>query len=328
MQIAVIGATGMLGRHAAQAVLNAGHRLVVIYRNPASLHRLSGLPQLEPRQADLTDRAALTRALIGVDGVINAAAYYPSEPKPWQEDVKAATEQAENFYVAAESARVARIVYLGGAIALPLRPDSAPADGTERYASAPASTNPYLRAKWAMDELALQKAGRGHPVVIAIPSMSFGEHDPGVTTGRFIHGIASGQVKQYVNGKRNVVYAGDAGRGLVLALERGLRGQRYLLTGSNTSMQELTGLIAQQAGMAPPRAVPLLAALALGRWQKARWRWFKGPLPEVSDTAIAVMSAGQHLDGSRSKAIGYEPQSGLPDTVARALAWFKHQRMC
>jgi dihydroflavonol-4-reductase len=328
MHIAVIGATGMLGRHAAQAVVDAGHKLTVVYRNPASLSRLQGLANFDARQADLNDRAALARAFAGLDGVINAAAYYPTEPRPWQDDVKAATVQAESFYAAAEAAKLPRIVYLGGAIVLPLRSDGKAADGTERYASTPSSTNPYLRAKWAMDELALNKAAQGLPVVVAIPSMSFGEFDPGVTTGRFIHGIASGQVQKYVDGKRNVVYAGDAGRGLVLALERGVVGQRYLLTGSNTTMAELTQMIAQQAGVAAPRAVPLAAAMWLGRWQNARWRWLKGPLPEISDTAIAVMSAGQHLDGSRSQMLGYAPQVDLHDTVARSLAWFKQQGMC
>ena len=47
-----------------------------------------------------------------------------------------------------------------------------------------------------------------------------------------------------------------------------------------------------------------------------------------SDTAIAVMSAGQHLDGSRSHAIGYAPRVSLEETVDRALRWFKAQGMC
>jgi len=327
MRIAILGATGMLGHHAARAVLDDGHQLVVLYRNPASLARLADL-RYEGRQAELADRVALTRALHGVDGVINAAAPYPSAPRPWREEVIAATQQMQVFYHAVDDAKVARIVYVGAAIALPRRPDAKPADGSERYLGEPASHNPYLQMKWAMDEQALHLAAKGLPVVIGIPAMSFGEHDYGPTTGQLITGIAKGSLTRYVRGERNVVAASDAGRGLVLALLRGTPGQRYLLTGHNTDMDKLTALIARLAKVPAPKPAPLALARASGRAQAWRYRAFGGALPTISDTAIAVMSAGQHLDGSRSLAIGYAPRVSLEDTVERALRWFKAQRMC
>lgn len=327
MRIAVLGATGMLGRHAAQAVLDVGHQLTVIYRNAASLKRLGDLA-FEPRQADLGDRSALTQAFAGLDGVIHAAAYYPGAPRPWRDEVAVALAQNQNVYDAAASAAVPRLVYLGGAIALPKRADGQLADGSERYAAEPPNKNPYLQVKWAMDEQALQKAAQGLPVVIGIPAMTFGEHDTGTTTGQLITGIARGELGRYVRGERNVVYAGDAGRGLVLALESGKPGERYLLTGANTNMDELTALIARTAGVAPPKPVPLAAARLLGSLQKLRYRVAGGELPVISDTAIAVMSAGQHLSGARSQVIGYAPQVGLEETVARAYRWAKAQGMC
>jgi dihydroflavonol-4-reductase len=66
----------------------------------------------------------------------------------------------------------------------------------------------------------------------------------------------------------------------------------------------------------------------LGTLQKLRYRVAGGDLPVISDTAIAVMSAGQHLSGVRSQAIGYAPGVGLEETVARAHRWFKAQGMC
>ncbi|HEY2928357.1 NAD-dependent epimerase/dehydratase family protein [Piscinibacter sp.] len=327
MRIAILGATGMLGHHAARAVLDDGHQLVVLYRDPASLARLADL-RYEGRQAELADRVALTRALQGVDGVINAAAPYPSAPRPWREEVISATQQMQAFYHAADDAKVARVVYVGSAIALPRRADGKPADGSERYAGEPASHNPYLQMKWAMDEQALHLAAKGLPVVIGIPAMSFGEHDYGPTTGQLITGIAKRRMTRYVRGERNVVAASDAGRGLLLALLRGAPGQRYLLAGHNTDMDELTALIARLAKVPAPKPAPLALTRALGRAQVWRYRTLGGALPAISDTAIAVMSAGQHLDGSRSLAIGYAPTVSLEDTVERALRWFRAQRMC
>ncbi len=328
MRLAVIGATGMLGQQTLRAALAAGHSGIAIYRSADSLRRLAGL-DVESRHADLSDAMSLRAALVGIDAVVNAAAYYPTAPRPWRAEVATATAQMAGFYRAAAEAGVRRIVYLGGAIALPKRADGRPADGSERYAAQPANRNPYLQVKWALDEQALQQAAQGLPVCIGIPSMTFGEYDHGPTTGQLLVGIASGRLRQYVEGQRNVVYGGDAGRGLVRVAESGEAGQRYLVTGVNTDMRELTTLMARLAGRPAPRVASLALAKTVSGVQKLRYRYFGGPLPTISDTAIAVMSAGQHLDGTRSeRLLGYRPSVDLEQTVARSLAWFRENGYC
>ncbi len=321
MRIGVIGATGLLGHHALLAARQAGHEAVALYRTQAKLEHLGAL-DVERRRADLADRDALVPALRGLDAVIHAAAYYPTVPRHWRDEVATAGALMDNFYRAAQAAGVGRLVYVGAAIALPRPADGRPADGSERYAAMPPSRNPYVRVKWALDELALARAAQGVPVCIGIPSMSFGEYDFGPSTGQLIEGIATRSLRAYVRGRRNVVYAGDAGRGLVLAAERGASGQRYLFTGTNTDMDQLTALVARLAGVPAPRPLPLALARLLASAQKCRYRCLRGPAPTISDTAIAVMSAGQHLDGRRSAAaLGYAPQVGLEETLRRALAW-------
>ncbi|HEY1077471.1 MAG TPA: NAD-dependent epimerase/dehydratase family protein, partial [Fontimonas sp.] len=278
MKMAVMGATGMLGRHTLEALLAAGHQGVAYYRSEAGRERLDGL-DVECVRADLSEPASLPAALRGVDVLINAAAYYPTVPRPWQAEVETATRLADNLYHAAAEAGIARVVYVGGSIALPRRSDGQPARGDERYAEPPRNRNPYLQVKWALDELALQHAARGLPVSIAIPSMTFGEYDYGPTTGQIIVGIASGRYRNYVPGRRNIVAASDAGRGIVQVAERGASGQRYLLTGVNSDMGELTALIARLSGQAQPRPISLTVAQAVATLQKWRYLYLNGALP-------------------------------------------------
>ncbi len=328
MKLAVLGATGMLGQHTLRAGIDAGHQCIALYRSAEGLRRLEGLP-VELRQADLSDPATLRKALRGVDAVVNAAAYYPTVPRPWREEVARATGLMADFYTVAAEASVGRIVYLGGAIALPRRMDAVPANGSERYAASPANRNPYLQVKWALDEQALQQAALGMPVCIGIPSMTFGEYDYGPTTGQLIVGIARGALKHYVRGERNVVYGGDAGRGLVMVAERGVAGERYLLTGANTDMDTVVALIARLSAQPMPKPTPLPIAKLVAAAQKFRYLRLGGALPTISETAIAVMSAGQHLDGSTTEArLGYRPQVGLEESIARSLEWFRTQQYC
>jgi dihydroflavonol-4-reductase len=323
MRIAIIGATGMLGHHAARAVLARGHTLRVVHRASSKLAHLSDL-MFSSAVADLDDVNAMTAALADVDAVINCAGYYPTLPRPWRLEVKTALAQMDNFYTACARHPLKKIVYLGGAIALPKHPAGEPGDETLSYDGRPGNRNPYLQVKWAMDEQARLRAAAGQPVTIGIPSMTFGEFDPGPTTGRFIVEIANGTLPGFVRGKRNVIYAGDAGLGLVRVCEDGRPGERYLLTGENVTMEELVGRIAAIASVQPPGPVPLPAAKLISTVQTLRWRWFRGEPPKVNATAIAVMSAGQFLSGAKAESeLGFKASVPLDEAITRALRWFR-----
>lgn len=317
----------MLGHHTALATQRAGHELVVVYRNPKSLPALADL-RAEFRQGDLDTPGSLKTALQGVDAVINCAAYYPTLPRPWRDEVQTATAQMRNFYEACVGLPLRKIVYLGGAIALPRRGDGAPGDETLRYAGQPRDRNPYLQVKWSLDEQAQAQARKGLPVAIGIPTMSFGEFDPGNTTGRFILEMARHSLPGFVDGRRNVIYAGDAGRGLVRVCEDGRVGERYLLTGENLTMRQLIGKIAAATDSLMPRTVPLPVAQALSAWQTFRYRHLRGPEPKISESAIAVMSAGQFLDGSKAqRELGFQAEVTTDDAIRRALQWFRAKGM-
>ncbi len=171
MRLAIIGATGMLGRHAAIAAVNAGHDVIVTYRSPQALERLADL-KCEARRGDLSDSDSLRDALSDVDAVINCAGYYPGAPRPWREEVHTATAQMENFYKACAGLPLKKIVYLGAAIALPRDPAGRPGHEELTYTQPPQNKNPYVQVKWAMDEQARQKSKEGLPVAIAIPTMT------------------------------------------------------------------------------------------------------------------------------------------------------------
>ena len=161
-------------------------------------------------------------------------------------------------------------------------------------------------------------------MVIGIPTMTFGEYDYGPTTGRLIVEIANRTLPGYVKGNRNVIYAGDAGRGLARVCEQGRPGERYLLTGENISMSELVTKIGQIAGAPVPRAIPVAMARAASALQTARYRWLKGAVPRVDATAIAVMSAGQFVNGAKARSeLGFTATETLDNAIKRALAWFR-----
>jgi dihydroflavonol-4-reductase len=169
MRIAIIGASGMLGRHTVQAAVAAGHGVVAVGRSAKSLGPLTQAG-IETRLGDMSDSRSLTQALQGVEAVINCAGYYPTLPRPWQSEVEFATRDMRAFYEVCATLPLSKIVYLGAAIALPRDPSGRP--GTEEldYAGRPDNLNPYLQVKWALDKQARAYAEQGLPVVVGIPS--------------------------------------------------------------------------------------------------------------------------------------------------------------
>lgn len=137
-------------------------------------------------------------------------------------------------------------------------------------------------------------------MLVGIPSMTFGEHADGETTGR-----------------------------LVLCAERDRAGERHLITGENTTMDALVAEIARQAGGPEPRAIPLPVAGAAARLDGWRYRLPGDTPPRLTDSAIAVMASGQFLDGAKAqRELGYRPESSLVQAIARSLAGFRRAGRC
>jgi uncharacterized protein YbjT (DUF2867 family) len=108
--ILVTGATGYIGGRLVPHLIDLGYRVRVLVRDPSRLQGRSWQKQVDIAQGDVLRPESLTASLQGV-----SAAYYLIHSMTgsgdfYRRDIRA----AENFGVAAKSAGVARIIYLGG----------------------------------------------------------------------------------------------------------------------------------------------------------------------------------------------------------------------
>jgi dihydroflavonol-4-reductase len=323
MKIGIIGATGMIGNHTARAAVEQGHELYVIHRQNADLSRLKGVT-FDSRVGDLNNKQSLITAFAGLDWVINCGAYYPTKPLPLAQEMKTAEAQMSGFIEAVRVSGIKKGVYVGGSIAL-RKSDSGIGDESLNYTGVPPNKTPYVQVKWLMDKMAQDAGKSGVPIVVGIPAMTFGEYDYGPTTGQLIKNIANQQMPVYLQGNRNVVYAGDAAKGLLLAAEKGRNGERYLFTGANISMDDLVVAIAKSADVpAPAKVIPLWIAKIVSFVSEIKFKYFNGEVPKLSATAIAILSAGQFLKGDKAKTeLGYTPSVNTDEAIKRTIEWFK-----
>ena len=106
----VTGATGYIGGHLAQLLVDRGHTVRAMARNPDKLRDAPWRDHAEVVRGDLSDADSLTEAFDGVDVM-----YYLVHSMGTSSDFVAEEERsAHNVAVAAKKAGVRRIVYLSG----------------------------------------------------------------------------------------------------------------------------------------------------------------------------------------------------------------------
>ena len=95
----------------------------------------------------------------------------------------------------------------------------------------------YTRSKLAAEQRALQAAASGFPVVIANPTMPIGPHYGNLTPPTLmLRYFINRRIQLYFDFVLNLVDVRDVAAGLLLAMERGQSGHRYILGGEAMSL--------------------------------------------------------------------------------------------
>ncbi len=108
LRVLVTGGSGYVGGRLVPALLERGHRVRCVVRNPRKLDPATWSEQIEVVQADIADD--LREAMAGIEVAVFLV-HSIGEGNDWVARERAI---AENFRRAAEAAGVRRIVYLGG----------------------------------------------------------------------------------------------------------------------------------------------------------------------------------------------------------------------
>ncbi|HEX6286824.1 MAG TPA: NAD-dependent epimerase/dehydratase family protein [Acidimicrobiia bacterium] len=316
MSVAVTGGSGVVGSAVVRHLVDGGEEVWALARSAESSHDLSELGA-RVVTGDLFDRDALARLVKGRSRVFHIAGVNEMCSRDPERMWRVNVEGSNRVVAACIDAGVERLVHTSSAVAIG-EPEGTM--GTERSPHRGEFLSEYERSKTVAERMVLDRAAE-IDVVFVNPSSVQG---PGRSTGTgaIFLAIARGDLPFLVDTTISLVDIDDCARGHLLAAEKGLRGERYLLSGPVLTIRQAVSMLRRKTGRrSSPRflhpgvvtaVAPVVGAVA----------HLVGVQPPLCPESARVLLHGHQYDGSRAtRELGLEYTS-LEETLDRTLAWF------
>ncbi|MEW6434104.1 MAG: NAD-dependent epimerase/dehydratase family protein [Myxococcota bacterium] len=320
MKILVTGATGFLGSHLVPLLRSAGHQVRAIGRTKPPATWREGAHPVEFITADLKDRDAVRKALVGVEAIYHLAGLVSFKDadgrKMYELHVEATRELLKDVQALGTRPRII-LASTSGTIAVSkeervgTEADDYPIETVGRW--------PYYLSKIYEEKLALEYCRRHDiPLVVLNPSLLMGPGDDRLSSTWTVVKFLQRDIPAMPGGGMCFVDARDVAQAALAALSKGELYGRHLM-GVNMSMDEFFARLERLTGVPAPRVklpkqVNILGAYALERF--AKWRGTSAPLDPQE------VEVGEHwfwCDSSKAESVlGFtarDPYDTLHDTV-------------
>ena len=318
----VTGGTGFIGQHLVSALVARDRKVRVLDRRAP----VCAVPGVEYVSGSVLDSTLVDQSLHDADEVYHLAGL-PGMWLPDKNDFHAVNFKGTETVIAAARKRgVARFLHCSTESIL-FSPTSSRDASSERSLLPPDQMpGVYTRSKMLAEQSATRAAAEGFPLVIGTPTMPIGPHDHNLTPPTaMLRQFLQARIQMYLDFIVNMVDVRDVATGLILAMERGQIGQRYILGGESISLKRILKLMTTISGH-HTLAIPVpgrIAEMAAGILEFVADHITHTP---PSGTAEGVRIALRATELSIEKAqreLGYAPrpiEPALRDTIAYLLA--------
>src|SRR2546427_464446 len=323
MKAFVTGATGFVGSHVARVLAEQGAELRLLVRSSSNPRNIQEL-KAERVVGDLCDPASLEKAMAGCDVVFHVAADYRLWIRDPDRMYRANVEGTRAILDAARKNRVRRVVYTSSVATMGFTSNGHPADENSPV-SLDNMIGHYKRSKFMAEELAIAAGRGGMDVVVVNPTTPVGEQDIKPTpTGRIIVDFLKKKFPAYVDTGLNLVDVKECARGHIAALEKGNRGDRYILGGENLTLKQILDKLAAITGLPSPKIrVPYVLALATGVVDEMVTGVVLRREPRVTLDAVRMGRKKMFVSSAKAeRELGWKAVP-VDDALRRAVQWFQ-----
>ncbi len=319
-RVLLTGATGFIGGSLAHRLLACGVELRALVRDR---DRAWGLEQAgaELRLGDLATRVDPELAA-DIDVVVHAAAWVGTEGDP--ELVRTVNvEGTRRILSVARAAGVERVVHVSSCAVY----GSPQRDEVDESAALRRRGIVYHDTKVEADELALDAAAAGVPIVIARPSQVYGPGSREFTV-RPIMAIRSGHALLVDSGRHRckLVYIDDVVDGLLACMVMpGIEGEAFNLSAPPVSWRELFEGYADMLGSPRIRSMPNEVAWTYA-WVTEMIGRVRGRKPPITREVVAALTSDSSFSAAKAaERLGWHARVDLAEGLRRTEPWLRAQ---
>ena len=322
MKVTVFGATGFVGGHLCERLVERGGSVVAFARNPKVRDELrrKGMSVVI---GDLLDERAVLEACSGADVVINTAGALGK----WgtdSDEMERVNSQAPGIIVRLASISGAtRVIHTSTAgVSGPL-PDGGCV--SEDYQSQPKTDYQRTKLDGEISALAAHRE-TGIPLTIIRPSFVYGPGDMHKLS--LFRAVASGRMVFVNRGQSRLhpIHVDDLVAGIITSIEKAPgQGETYIIGGSRpVAVKELIETIAEVLGVTPPRlSLPEGLLMLLARIAESVFGAL-GKEPPITQSRVKLFSENYAYTIQKAQQeLGYKPGVELPDGIAGTVEWYK-----
>lgn len=319
--ILITGATGRIGHLLTQQLSQQAHKIRVLVRQNSDTTLISNLP-IEFIYGDITDYNSVEKAVQGCEYVYHLAGDINISNKHQTKTLAANVVGVDNIIQACIKHNIKRLLYTSSVHAFQPPDENSVLTEKEPLCDAKKSHGIYDRTKSLATCKVLENAKTTLDAVVVCPTGVTGPYDyrPSFFGLGMIDSVKSG-LKFAVPGGYDYVDVRDVVDGIILAMNKGKRGELYLLGGEYLTIESYYKTLKEITGIKSKTVyLPLWFAKILG-WVL---NIFSKRSP-ITPYSIETLSTNTHVDhGKASRELGYSPRP-IRESIIDQYNWFKKQ---
>lgn len=320
-KVLVTGATGLVGSHLVQLLVQSGYPVRALYRSAIPAYAYA--EQVEWVQGDILDIIALEHAMEGIQQVYHCAAIVSYQPGDKQLLNETNVQGTVNVVNACLEKGVRKLVYVSSVAALGRLRDNQMVNETMKW-SPETSNSEYGKSKYRSEMEVWRGIGEGLEAVIVNPSIILGASDWSKGSAAVFKN-AYDEFPWYTDGLTGFVDVADVVKAMMMLMESNISGERYILSAENVPYKDLFTMIAGEFNRRPPhrKVTPFIAALV---WRmEAVKSFFSGRQSMLTKETATIAQMKVYFDNSRLQqalpAFRYTP---IMETIRRICGEYRN----
>jgi dihydroflavonol-4-reductase len=189
-------------------------------------------------------------------------------------------------------------------------------------------TNLYFKSKVLAEQRVAEWRARHHmPVVLILPTWMWGPGDAASTAaGRMALDFLHKKLPGIIDGQMTIVDARDVAQAMILAVDRGQDGERYIVGNRQVTLEEIMLGLERQSGVPSPRMrVPFGAILLMARASEAMAR-MRGTDTLLTVDGIRTLQDRAALSSAKAIRMLGATFRPVDDTLRDTVAWYREHQ--